>query len=78
MKEKKKKKKETGKEILGKSHNREYRLWKAVFEVLQNRVFSMLLRDQINEDFKVTIELNTMEIDEPAKNCLHVAMGAKT
>ena len=38
----------------------------------------MLLRDQINEDFKVTIELNTMEIDEPAKNCLHVAMGAKT
>ena len=38
----------------------------------------MLLRDQINEDFKVTIGLNTMEIDEPVKNCLHVAMGAKT
>ena len=74
----KKKKKKTGKEILGKSHNTEYRLSSRVFEVLQNRVFSMLLRDQINEDFKVTIGLNTTEIDEPVKNCLHVAMGAKT
>ena len=49
-----------------------------MFEVLQNRVFSMLLRDQINEDFKVTVGLNTMEIDEPVKKCLYVAMGAKT
>ena len=38
----------------------------------------MLLRDQINEDLKVTLGLNTMEIGELFKSSLYVAMGAKT
>lgn len=38
----------------------------------------MLLGGQIDEDFEVSKGLNTMEMGELVKNCLSVAMGAKT